>query len=50
MLRAASTEPAAAAAAVPLPLPEDWVAGIDASSGAVYYFNNLTQESTWNRP
>jgi len=31
-------------------LPEGWIRYVDASSGAPYYHNPVTQETTWNLP
>jgi hypothetical protein len=34
----------------PDPLPEFWVESEDPSSGEIYFFNSLTQETSWERP
>ena len=31
-------------------LPEFWTSAIDEASGRTYFFNSLTQETSWNRP
>jgi hypothetical protein len=33
-----------------LPLPEYWTQAADPSTGETYYFNTLTQETSWKRP
>ena len=32
------------------PLPEGWVESVDQSSGNTYYYNKVTEETTWDRP
>ena len=31
-------------------LPDGWVEGVDEASGTVYYYNTITQESSWTIP
>jgi len=47
---AAPPAPAPAAAAVEAPLPPNWSAHYDASSGYYYYNNSVTSATTWERP
>jgi hypothetical protein len=42
---------AAAAPARPAaPAKSDWIAVVDESSGSTYYWNEKTQESSWDKP
>jgi hypothetical protein len=31
-------------------LPGDWIEAVDANSGQTYYYNTLTEETSWERP
>eukprot|EP00980_Cylindrotheca_fusiformis_P026306 scaffold15772_cov162-Cylindrotheca_fusiformis.AAC.8 len=31
-------------------IPDEWVETVDPSTGGVYYFNSLTQETSWEKP
>jgi len=45
-----STDPATVDEGSPTQLPQDWVELVDESSGQTYYYNTVSQESSWERP